>query len=391
MKRLTTLLFALPLLVLFLTTSCEEDLSYPGIQAPVVFALLDKTDSIHYVKITHSFGGDQNAVQVALIPDSSYYADIDVKIEEWIPTNANGSTMIKMRSWTLEDTIITNKQPGTFYSPDQKVYYFKTEVFNNSSPPDDYDTNSIASLKQSATYKLIAVVNGGEYTINSETKLVEEFQVTTPSSTEALGLVTSTSNNISYTIFHPSASFLHNANSPKIFNGNMKVYFNEFFNGVAAEKSFEMGFGQRMGDDEVSATGVSFDVDGQIFYKQIKATVTNDPGIDKRQLKKINVSMTGGSDALYQYILSNQPLASALIHVKDSYTNVTCSDGRKAVGVFTSTYTVNMTKQDWDPTYPNRRAITSNSVKILCTGSITGALLFCSDNPLDDNTSYSCQ
>ena len=387
MKKRAKLFFALPLLSLFFIFGCEEDLTYPGLETPVVFALLDKADSIHYVKITHSFGGNQNAIDVALIPDSSYYSELEVKIEEWLPLSGNGSNKIKVRTWTLQDTVLSNKQPGTFYSPDQKVYYFKTEAYNSSSLPDDFDSTLTVSLKQTATYKLIAVANGGEYTFTAETNLAEPFTITNT----ALALVSSTSNTTSYTDYQTSAHFSSSADSPKIFNAKMKDCSDRFNKDSRRTNSLQAGVREKLRNHQVGARSVAFVADGKSFYELLKANVTNDPAINKRQLKKIEIIFAGASQPLADYIISNKPLASALIHVKDSYTNVTCNDGRKAIGIFTSRYTSSITRLDWDPNAPTNRALNSNSVKALCTGTITGNLLFCSDNPLDGNTSYSCQ
>ena len=142
MLRLFPLLAAFTALLVI--SSCKEDIEFDGEfeETAVIYGLLDKADSIHYIKITRAFGGSNNSLEVAQIEDSSYFTDIVVVVDEVV----NGNIA---RSWTLEDTILTNKEEGVFYSPDQKVYYFNT-------PP-------AQPLISTATYRLTATINGGEY------------------------------------------------------------------------------------------------------------------------------------------------------------------------------------------------------------------------------------
>lgn len=379
MKKLARLLFPLSLLVF--VSGCEDDLPQVVVpETPVVFAILDKTDSLHYVKITHSFGGANNAIEVAQIPDSSYYSDIDVKIEEWLPLTSNYSNMQKTRTWTLRDTTLNGKAPGTFYGPAQKVYYFKTDAYNSSNIPQDFDPDLSVALKQPAVYKLVATVNGGEYTINSETRLVEEFSVLSPAPNVALGFCGSTTDPTAYNAGVFTAGF------SGIVSASVEVFFNEFYNGTPVEKSFSVNLGSKEG----TSGGASFELYGKTFYEKIKATATNDPAITKRQLSKIKVSFTGASKTLSDYIHLGEP-TSSFEYGKDFFTNVTASDGRRVIGVFTSSYMKTYTKVDWDPDHPILRAITLASVKALCNGPITGSLLFCSDNPQDAGESFSCQ
>ena len=388
MKKFSKLLFLL-VPALFFMTSCDDQLKYDGdaVETPVVFALLDKADSLHYVKIRLSFGGTNNAVDVALIPASSYYSDIVVKVEEWIPVSSNNTNMVKIRTWTLSDTVLHNKEAGSFYAPDQKVYYFKTDAYKSTNIPADNDPSLTVALKQSATYKLVATVNGGEYTINSETKLVDPLAITAPNPLSAYTFVTSSSSGTQYQNALVKTTIGSTDNSAQIVDARIKVYFNEFFNGVPVEKSFTWKLGEVNGD-EITAATVSFTANGSVFYNLIKTNVTNDATINKRQLTKMELTVTGGTEVLSKYILVSQP-NSSLAQSKPSYTNVTCSDGRQAIGIFTSRNKLIQTKISNTTT----RAIDDKSTKELCTGPITGALQFCSDNQLDINNgvSYICQ
>lgn len=373
---------------LLFMTSCEDDISADdaSIETPVVVALLDKADAFHYVKITRSFGGFNNALEVAQIADSSYYQSIDVKIEEWTPVSSSNGTLVKRRTWTLRDTLLGNKEPGAFYFPTQKVYYFETEVYNSSNPPASADGNLDVALKPDATYRLVATINGGEYVVNAETKMIEDVSITYPL---ALGQYTFANYDNggtfqSYAVTNTKANIGTSNKSARVLDARIKISFEEYFNGVPQEKSFVWKLGELTGD-QITESNVVMVANGQTFYNLMKQNVTNDPTIDKRRLTKMELTMTGGTEELSKYILVNKP-NSSLAQNKPIYTNVSCSDGRQALGIFSTRSKSIQLKQETSST----RAISKNSMIGLCTGAVTGDLLFCSGFAADNTSTYYC-
>jgi hypothetical protein len=350
------------LLVLALT-SCNEDIEFDGDfeETAVVFGLLNQADSIHYIKITRAFGGNNNSLQVAQIPDSSYFQNIEVIVDEVINNNV-------VRSWTLGDTTLTNKVPGVFYSPQQKVYYFKT------TPQ--------APLLASATYKMRATVNNGEFTVYGETQLVQSLAIVTPSQNAAMALATS---NVSQNGYN-SAPIHISPGTSEVLDMRIEVTFEEYFNNVPVQKSFTWKLGELNGEEITSAPFYAY---GKTFYELIRDNVTNDPTITKRELVGIRLVATGGTSDLNKYLLLSQP-SSALAQNKPTFTNLSTSDGRRAIGLFSARATASQYKPEWVNALPYYRAIDNNSIKELCTGQITGSLLFCSDHPSDQSTSYYC-
>lgn len=349
-------------------TSCNEDIDFTGdsVQCPVVYCLLNETDTIHYVKITRTFSGSNNAIEVAQIADSSYYDQVEVKVEEFISNQLT-------RTWILDDTVITNKEPGAFYSPDQKLYYFKT----TGTP-----------LNSNATYKFTANVNNGEFTVKGETKMVTDVGINSPTSLNSLVFMSSVGGVMKYSGTNVKVA----PGNAQILDTRMTIYLKEYFAGVPVEKSFVWKLGELNGDEIPSSGAATFVGNGQHFYQLIAANVTNDATITKRQLSKIVITVTGGTSELSKYILVNQP-SSSLAQNKPTYTNLTTSDGRPAIGLFSSRTALIQTKVAWASTQPYIRAIDKNSTIELCTGSITGQLLFCSDHPADiaAGESFICQ
>lgn len=384
MRFLQFSLYAILLASAALVSSCKDDIDFAGdhVETPVLFGLLDKSDSLHYVKLTRTFGGSNNSIDVALIEDSSYFPSAEIVIEEWASLPPN-NVYTKIRSWILRDTVLTNKVPGAFYSPNQKVYYFQTQAFSTLNPPVLGDQNPTVALKDDATYKLIATINGGQIVVNSETKLVNGLGVTSPSPNGSYSFV-KTVNGVKQ----------YNASSVKATNGNAKVvdariqfFFDEYFNGSPVRKSFTWKIGELNGD-QLSGSSSSFSANGETFYELVKQNCTNDATITKRKMTSMRLIITGGSEDLSKYILVNQP-SSSLAQNKPTFTNLKRTDGGPVIGIFSSRMTAKQDKLSSSVI----RVVDYLSMKELCSGPITGLLLFCSDNQTDINNgeSWACQ
>lgn len=377
MKFLQFSLCSIILTSLVLIASCEDDIDFAGehVETPVLFGLLDKNDSLHYVKLTRTFGGSNNALEVAQIEDSNYFQEAEIKIEEWTST--------KIRTWVLRDTVLTNKVPGAFYSPNQKVYYFKTQPFNINNQPSTNDPNPMTALKDDVTYRLIATINGGEIVVNADTKLVSAMSIAQPSAAGSYSFVKMVNGVKEYN----SVTLKSNNGNAKVVDTRMQVFFDEYFNGVPVRKSFIWKVGEYNGDQITSASS-TFPASGETFYTLIKNNCTNDPTINRRKLVSIRLLMTGGSSELSKYILVNQP-SSSLAQNKPTFTNLSRPDGGPVIGIFTSRMTNKLEKFSTSST----RALDLISTRELCIGPITGLLMFCSDFQVDinNNESWACQ
>jgi hypothetical protein len=116
----------------------------------VVYSLLESNKTEHFIKITKAFiDPNGNALEVAKIKDSLYFADLAVKIDEVV----NGQVKETMTFEAFEDS---NKEPGIFASPNQ-VLYKATGVIN-----------------EDAIYKLTITNNKTGNIVTSETNIVKE-------------------------------------------------------------------------------------------------------------------------------------------------------------------------------------------------------------------------
>jgi hypothetical protein len=339
--------------------SCKEEIDLYGDfqETAVVYGLLDKADTVHFIKINRAYITPGNET----VADSSYFDQVDATITEVI----NGTNQ---RVWTLQDTIVTNKdENGVFFAPDQKVYYFTTP--------------SNAPLNDNGTYKLHISLNGGEFEVDGETEIVSGITTTADAQ------------NFRYEFVDDPASYVTrgisvNTGNSHVINTTLQVTFTEFITGV--DTTFTT-FDWNLGEAEITSAQKTFSYNGATFYNLIEQNVTNDPAINQRRLYTIKVIATGGSEDLLNYITVNKP-SSSLAQNKPTYTNLTTTSGYRVIGLFSSRYTHTSMKYYLNPDNPNLRLMTSKSVAELCQGPITGLLAFCSQHPQDISLglSYAC-
>jgi len=83
MKTATITLFISVFLLLFISCSNDIDLTSEWKDVPIVYGLLSRTDSVHYIRIEKAFlDDDKNALEIAQIADSIYYPNAFVQIQK---------------------------------------------------------------------------------------------------------------------------------------------------------------------------------------------------------------------------------------------------------------------------------------------------------------------
>lgn len=343
-------------------SSCNEEVDMIGDfeETAVVYGLLDKSENVHFIKITRAFIGPGNSLEIAQIPDSSYFNQIDATITERI----NGT---QTRVWTLQDTIVENKDTqGVFYAPTQKLYYFTT--------------TSNAPLDNNGIYTLDISVNGGEFEVQASTEIISGISTTADNQNFRFDFVKDPG------VFQQKSISVDGGNG-YVVNTSLQVYFKEFITGVDTTLS---SFKWTLGEYNVTpGKSQGFNIPGQTFYDLMAANVTNNPSINKRQMYSVKLIVTSGAENLYNYMSVNQP-SSSLAQSKPTYTNLTATNGHKVVGIFSSRYTYVIEKFFINQSNNTLRMMAPKSVAELCTGAITGNLFFCSQHVGDIGTSYQC-
>lgn len=343
--------------------ACKDKFTLNGDyqEAAIVIGILDQTDSVHYVKITRAFIGDgqTSALDIAQIPDSNYFKQVDAKVFE---KDGNGAII---RTFVLHDTIIPNKDPnGVFYAPNQKVYVFYT---NPSSP-----------LNSTYTYELDINVDNGRIKVSGKTKLVDGIQLSPAIS----GFNTSlkfTGNSVG-TYKAQAVEVTNTGNSTKL-NAKLRFEYREYttYPTVFTDKSIMMNLGEV--DLPQGKKSHQFSISGDGFYNMIKSKVSIDPSVERRKYLGVELQITGGSAELGNFISVNEP-SSDLAQNKPEFTNLTVNEGFKVIGIFSARHNMKAYKPAIG-TIPQVRGMDQKSVRELCNGPITGMLSFCSDHTAD--------
>jgi hypothetical protein len=369
-------------LVLIVLNSCNEKIKLIGdfVETAVVYGLLDQADSLHYIKINRAFIGPGNALEIAQIADSSYFTNVDATISEYLNGNLT-------RSWLLRDTILDNKDPnGVFYAPEQKVYYFKTMPTGFNGVIQTSTNPQMSSLNPQANYKIDIVINNGAFSVSGETELVRG--ITSAAATQNFNFKFAI-NPGEYTSTGVTVSSTGNS---YVLNTQLKMAFNEWENNTYSEKSFFWKLGEA---DVLPSSSKIFTANGETFYDLMKSNCTENSSISKRTFKGVTIKITGGAEELYNFIAVNKP-SSGLAQSKPTYTNLTATNGKRVIGIFSSRQTVEI----YHPFYVSQqqaylRALDKKSTRELCQGPITGLYLFCSNHPGDNvvnqEESYACQ
>jgi hypothetical protein len=320
-------------------------------------------------------------VDLAQIPDSSYFNQVDATVTEYIGGVAT-------RAWELRDTIVTNKElNGAFYGPEQKVYYFKTLPTGPNEVQQGSPTALTSSLNKDATYKLSIDIDNGKFLVLGETELVHGL--TSPSNSQ----------NFTFKFANNPGSYVsagvaavNTFGNAFVVNSSLKVIYNEYVGVNKTVNSFDWKLGE---SSILPGESRTFTAYGETFYTLMKNDVSVDPTITRRTFEGIEFTITGGHEELYNYMVVNAP-SSSLSQSKPSYTNLTVTNGKRVVGIFSSRQTLKF----YRPFFTNAaqayiRAIDKKSTRELCQGPLTGLLLFCSNHPGDNvvgaEESYACQ
>ncbi len=366
--------------------SCNEKIDLIGDfkETAVVYGLLDHSDSMHYVKITRAFIGPGNALEIAQIEDSSYFDAVDATIEE-----IQGGSVL--RTWTLKDTLIENKDTnGVFYAPFQKVYYFKTLPTTTSSSGafgtiQTSPNEMMSSLNPDNQYRLKAVINSGEFEVTGTTSLVNGLTTTASSQNFTFKFAEDPPK------YRSTSVTISNTGNAHVVNAELGIRIAEYIATDASVKTI----GWRIGESDVLPnTSKTFSANGITFYNLVNSNVTDDALIDERNFLGFEVTVTGGSEDLNNYITVNQP-SSSLAQNKPTYTNLEVTNDYRVIGIFSSIQTIKTYRPFYiSPQQAFIRAIDKKSTRELCEGEITGLLKFCSkhpaDNVLGNEESFAC-
>lgn len=304
MMKIKTLSIALFVSLIY---SCKNDLDINANykETTIVYGLINKSDTIHFIKINKTFLGKTSAYDLAKIKDSSIYNlnEIEVIVEQI----TYGSVV---KTYYPTQTIINNKKPGTFYSPENIIYSFKANIDPNSN------------------YR-ISVKNKRLNTIAwAETSIVQDFKIEKPSTIQSMSFTGKSNTDL----------MCYSSKNSRLFEVIIKFYYKEI-NKIDTSKQeikyIEWNIGRVKtkyikGNEEVKVSYVGRDI-----YKQIANKLKPDNTIF-RKFVKVDYVFNAASDEFNTYYEVSQ--VSTLNQLKPEYTNV-----NNGLGLFASRLSITRT------------------------------------------------
>lgn len=302
MDRFFSLLF-LAMAFFFFSCDPEFEVQDDWQEEVVIFGLLDKTDSQHYVRVQKAFlPEDEDAREVASRKDSTYFKEdeIDVWIEEIINGNARAE-------YALAPEQMEDKEEGMFANPEHVLY----------KAPDDFE------VKPEATY-LIKVETQRGNTVSAETEIVGPPSINFP---RRIGGETP---EVSYRDSNSQIDVVFSmADRAHFYDMEYSFYYEEFEQGeeddAELKKASWKGFeGRNPTTDEIS-------YDDKI-YRFFSLLAPQIPKEDEklRRVSHLDINLYGGDRELYTYLRVQEPSIS-IAETRPEFSNI---EGGK--GIFAS-------------------------------------------------------
>ena len=326
MKKLLFPLSLLACVLCFNACSTNVELYAEYKDIPVIYGMLDASKDTNFIRINRAFSGNNdhpiNATEVAMIADSCKYPG---KLRAYIVEYqlGYGSQFVETGDVLELDTItVHDKEQGVFYSPNQKVYFAKTDNF--------FSNNSL-----SGKYRYKLFVHKGNDTITSETAIVggEDFKVITQQLSFKSEESTK-SNQIKFVA----------AENAVFYDVQFVFHYQESIsNGPLVEKQVKYSFGVKNIDElEKDANTYSVSYGENVLFNLMAEAIGGDTVVDANHPhvvryfnddKPIEIFISAGGDELYNYILVNQQTGYS--QTVPDYSNIT-----GGYGVFSSRVTL---------------------------------------------------
>lgn len=364
MSRL--LVIAVSILIL---NGCNTKFSVNGEydETPIVHMLLDPNDDFHFLKLNKTFLGDGNANDFAMVADSSYFDKVEAYIYEIDDKDddlvSNDDTT---RFWLLSDTIIENKNPGLFYHPEQKLYFFEAD-----------------DLNEDFKYHMNIDIENGKHNVRGETELVKNINISSPSTNQQLNFAGA---NVPLNGYNTQSITFSEGTGAVVYKVQIRFNYRDIKLSGNVNRSVIWDVGTLRTADLNAANAIA--ASGEAFYEFLANSIPEDPEVTRRTVRSFDLLVTAGSEDLNTYMLTNEP-TSSLAQNKPVFSNV---DG--GLGIFSARTTAEQNKPFENPNNQNIRALSVNSTRELCEGQYTGSLKFCSDHANDISTandySFAC-
>lgn len=318
MKRLTLWLCScVAAVTMFNSCSNDFDLVDTWQDIPIIYGLLNVNDTAQYVKVEKAFlDANTSALLIAQEPDSLYYDNISVELEE---INENGAVEFSFPLNLIDANLDGYEKPEGIFADTPNYVYKTTEILNPERRYNLVVTNG-------ETDKTITLQEkNGERSIG----LIGDFTLTRPNPTGFFNFEPGRGSEFKWVSIDESGE-----RNAKFYDVILYInYYEMEVNNPATrtEKTLEWVIRQNM--TAIAANSQEFEVPGEDFYRYLGQQLESYPLIC-RELNDFDIVIYAGGDDLYQYI--NRQAANAGITGTQGFSDYTnLSDG---LGVLSTRY-----------------------------------------------------
>ncbi|MGV3637794.1 MAG: hypothetical protein ACO1NQ_09125 [Flavobacteriales bacterium] len=336
--------------------STELDINAPYKNITVVEGLLNMRDSIHFIKINKGFLGEGDALVYAQIPDSNEWSGDAIEYAR-VVRRRNGQVL---GTYELRDTIVSGREPGTFYGPDQRLYYFVTDY----RVVEQIGGQVVAlHLDEESDYAVELRIKGED--ITATTNIVNDFGIQAADQSTEGNQVINLRNGSGFNSFELNWTVGRNG---KRYVADYRFNYKEVRNGEVGElktitkrMATVVRIGTTPGED-MSAT-----IDGQRFFEDLAATIPNDPTVERRIFLGVDFIISVANDEFHTFLTLTEPV-SGIIEDRPTYTNIV-----NGYGIFGSRYVKQVIG----------KRLGATSLDYLANSDLMASRRFCSGMPLD--------
>jgi len=300
---LTTRKSILILTLLPVLASCGTDLDIlaPYQDIPVVYCILNPTDSVQYLRLEKSFAGEGDAYKMARQEDSVYYPDAVVKLERW----ADGE---RKEQFLMEKTELPPRDSGIFLSEPNYVYR----------------TDSI--LDKGGEYRLSISIPSTDAELSAVTQVVNEFRAIRPEAYKK-NLAFSSYDNYE-TVEWVTAPYT------RIYHLAIRFHYLEVSGNDTVFKAIDWSIAHYVSEYGNGGETITSEILHRNFYKWVANHIQPPTGnmIRLANKKALDFIFTVGGEELYTY-MQIYGEDSGILKEKPVYTNIV-----NGIGIFSSRF-----------------------------------------------------
>lgn len=292
--------------------SCSDDfkVAAPYKNITLVYGLLNMEDTAHYIKIQKAFlDENKNAIEMAKVPDSNYYPDLNVVIKEIVSGNVVKTINLQRVDVNREGY---QKDTGTFFTAPNYAYKFK-EALNPNSKYRLVISNPDAGFTDSSEIQVLDASELKAYTVTINTQF--NFSRTVPTGTARLDIPLQVPSNARY------------------IEGKIKFRWVDKDLNTGQQTDHDADF--IFAGEGISQTNITITNSNVSFYSFLKSSIPVAPDNIVRQMDSCDLHLAIGAQEMYDYIIVTNIQSGGLTadQLKPLYTNILGDD---VYGIFSS-------------------------------------------------------